>query len=49
MTKNGIFHGLIGTLILGCMLLTPFVPSLAAGTVVGALMAPDATVKLDEA
>ena len=45
MKSNGTLHGLLGALILGCLLLSPFVPVLASVPVLGALVAPDATVE----
>ena len=43
MKHNGLLHGLIGALILGCLVLSPFVPMLASVPVAGALLVPDAT------
>lgn len=44
MKSNGILHGLVGALILGCLVLAPFVPALASVPIGAAILAPDAVV-----
>jgi hypothetical protein len=47
MTKNGILHGLVGSLLLLSIVGVIFLPGLAALPAVGALVAPAPTVTLD--
>ena len=46
MKKNGILHGLVGSLLLLSMIGVAFLPGLAVLPVVGALVAPAPTVDL---
>ena len=47
MTKNGLLHGLVGSLLLLSLVGVIFIPGLAALPALGALVAPSPTVTLD--